>query len=166
MYDMYIDIHAFYVISTVFLVLVRVFPCILYINEQWCNSNKCTVFIKYDVLTVLPTCFGLNRPSSGQHFTEIPGNYNMSYIKLKFCGVWLYVVLKSLCVCWGWKVKISNPCPRSVSVLRCGYELTFLYSYYETSWRCTPAYVGLFMNNEVALMHGTEHTKSYVVTDK
>jgi hypothetical protein len=31
---------------------------------------------------VLPTCFGLNRPSSGQYFTEIPGNY-MSYIQLK-----------------------------------------------------------------------------------
>jgi hypothetical protein len=28
-----------------------VFPCILYINEQWCNSKKCTIFIKYDVLT-------------------------------------------------------------------------------------------------------------------
>jgi hypothetical protein len=36
--------------------------------------------IKYDVLTLLPTCFGLKRPSSGQYFTEIPGNYNISYI--------------------------------------------------------------------------------------
>jgi hypothetical protein len=26
---------------------ICVFPCILYINEQWCNSNKCTVFIKF-----------------------------------------------------------------------------------------------------------------------
>jgi hypothetical protein len=32
---------------------------------------------------MLPTCFGLYRPSSGQYFTEIPGNYNMSYIQLK-----------------------------------------------------------------------------------
>ena len=38
---------------------------------------------KYDVLTMLPTCFGLYRPSSGQYFTETPGNYNMSYIQLK-----------------------------------------------------------------------------------
>jgi hypothetical protein len=64
-------------------ICICVFPCILYINEQWCNTNKCTIFIKYDVLTMLPTCFGLNRPSSGQYFTEIPGNYNMSYIQLK-----------------------------------------------------------------------------------
>jgi hypothetical protein len=32
---------------------------------------------------MLPTCFSLYRPSSGQYFTEIPGNYNMSYIELK-----------------------------------------------------------------------------------
>ena len=32
---------------------------------------------------MLPTCFGLNRPSSGQYFTEIPGHYNMPYIQLK-----------------------------------------------------------------------------------
>jgi hypothetical protein len=31
---------------------------------------------------MLPTCFGLYSPSSGQYFTEIPGNY-MSYIQLK-----------------------------------------------------------------------------------
>ena len=28
---------------------------------------------------MLRTCFGLNRPSSGQYFTEMTGNYNMSY---------------------------------------------------------------------------------------
>jgi hypothetical protein len=31
---------------------------------------------------MLPTCFGLNRPSSGQNVAEITGNY-MSYIQLK-----------------------------------------------------------------------------------
>jgi hypothetical protein len=68
-----------------------VFPCILYINEQLCNFNKCTICIKYDVLTILPTCFGLNRPSSGKYFKEIPGNYNMSYMQLK-C-LWCVAVL-------------------------------------------------------------------------
>jgi hypothetical protein len=28
------------------------------------------MFITNDVLTMLPTCFGLNRPSSGQYFTN------------------------------------------------------------------------------------------------
>jgi hypothetical protein len=36
-----------------------------------------------DVLTMLPAYFGMYRPLSGQYFTEIPGNYNMSYIQLK-----------------------------------------------------------------------------------
>ena len=70
------------------LVFICVFPCILYINEQWCNTNKCTIFIKNDLLTVLPTCFGLNRPSSGQYFPKITGNYNMSYIQLKCLWLW------------------------------------------------------------------------------
>ena len=32
---------------------------------------------------MLPTCFGLYSLSSGQYFTETPGNYNMSYMQLK-----------------------------------------------------------------------------------
>jgi hypothetical protein len=47
------------------------------------TPTNAQLFIKYDVLTMLPTCFGLNSPTSGQYLTEIPGNYNMSYIKLQ-----------------------------------------------------------------------------------
>jgi hypothetical protein len=54
-----------------------------YTVVQRCNTNKYTTLIKHDVLIMLPTFFGLNRPSSGQYFTEITGNYNMSYILLK-----------------------------------------------------------------------------------
>jgi hypothetical protein len=68
---------------------VRVSPCILYIKEQWRNTNKCTVLIKNDVLTVLPTCFGLKRTSSGQYFTEITENYNMyTQLKCSWCLYW------------------------------------------------------------------------------
>jgi hypothetical protein len=39
------------------------------------NTNKCSIFIEYAVLTMLATCFVLNRPSSWQYYTEKTGNY-------------------------------------------------------------------------------------------
>ena len=50
------------------------FLCILYISEQWSNTTKCTIFIKYGVLTMWPTCFGLYRHHQGnisQQYQEI-----------------------------------------------------------------------------------------------
>jgi hypothetical protein len=41
---------------------------------------------------MLSTCFGLKKPSSGQYFTEITVNYNMSYSYVQFKRLWRVAV--------------------------------------------------------------------------